>query len=925
MKILKQITAFLLLFMLCISCVSFAGIAEEADQKKTYEVVILLDVSQSMTWEGHDPLSENGTRVSTEASKAFAYWAPKDEEFRISIIPFNHEVTLAAQGLNASSEADLLRYEQVIDNILNDSKENDSLPGIRAWYGLTDIGRAFGKANEVIANSTADQKAVLLFADGAIQVLGSDKDPTLNDKSKQQTIDICSSFAEKDIRLYCVGLGRGEAVDEEFLTEIADTTGGEAYFTTDIKELYDKFRGIYSYLINPDKPDIPDDPTPPIVVGLDGTTQSKEFDIYGGLIKEANYTLICDSEVTELTVISPSGVDVTNNSGICKINRSVTIVNIKLNMPEDGIWKFSFKGKKGAELKIHAINWYDTKLMINSFPERIECGKDIPITATILNKETNSTVVTKRVYTDSEFIVNVTGPDGVVKQYKGYTDEAGPSFKNNISFDVPGTYKIICSMKNEQFSSYSDEVEVTATYPELKLSLDKNEIIVGENITGTVGLYSSDSDTPMTSVPAYMNGLKVKLRVYKDSESNLYKELDEDINSLGGGWKFQYKPDSYGTYYIEAVMTGNGVEQVTNRLVATASTSKPIVSAVPPTNHVISDDSAKNTFVFELDKYLRDSDGDAFTYQLLESDADFFECKIDGNKLTVKILEAGSGKIVYSGSDGKGALGQNTIEIKAEYSKLSLKDAIPDKEFTISGSSNSMDIDIGGCFSDSASNKIEYEITGTSSEQCSASIDGTTLNIEFAEKGSYSVTVQASNAYGETVTMKINFEVSDFADTIIIICIVVAVLILLVVGTLIFLHMRKRVRGMFGLVFEITDEDSNQVFVFEKQIPNIESQRKAELNKPKIPFSSIVNNFVIRDGYEVNMDAIPQEFNAFIKDIELQGVAPKKQGCIIKRKNQKDVKFDCRSSAVLRYEGMYEGENHKFNIKFVKYSDISEY
>ncbi|MCU4972914.1 VWA domain-containing protein [Halobacteria archaeon AArc-m2/3/4] len=170
-------------------------------------------------------------------------------------IPDDMDVRVTQAGFDPAGER-VAATETFIDSVLNESvgdragyvdfnlegHERHSLSGdldsVRNALtddagGGTDIGAGIRAGTDLYDDADTD-RVMILLGDGENDVPGESTEDT-----NAATIEAAEEAAENNITIYTVGLG--DAVDDDHLENIAETTGGEYYTAANAEELADAF------------------------------------------------------------------------------------------------------------------------------------------------------------------------------------------------------------------------------------------------------------------------------------------------------------------------------------------------------------------------------------------------------------------------------------------------------------------------------------------------------------------------------------------------------------------------------------------------------------------------------------------------------------------------------------------------------------
>jgi len=654
----NKIIAFSILVMFLFStvCTTMVTYAAESNRNgdTSCEVVILLDTSGSMN--ASDP-DIAGARISTEASKSFAYLRTSYSDMYISLIAYNYSVKTVLDKTNVSTELGMAKYENAVDSIYN-----NTVSGFECWSSMTDIGSALEQANEILKNSSSSKKAVLLFTDGRTELPTKEE---LN-QSLQKVSDSRDSFEKSGIPVYTVGLNLDDSVDVEFLGDLADKTNGKSIIAISASELVQYFNDIYADLFGTIQKN--NDP-----ITLTGEKQSYQFNIYGEAIKEANISLYSDSPIGQIQVLTPTGVDVSNNPKMCTINSSVKIANIKILDPMDGMWTISFIGQSGGILRINELHLYDISLTTDQNNKiDLNYGDTLKLNTYLHNNEKNIAISSTKIYADSQvYIEIIDSAKSLSALYPGIINDSSNGFHFDLPFDRPGDYTLQCTLYNDQIMVDSEIINLNVKEPVLSLKTDENgkKVERGEGADFSISLINNPEEGKTINVPDFLKDTTGKLLVNLDG--NLIDSIAFDIKESNENKtvEVKYIPLTSGNYtFTVALQNGNYNLE-----------SKPV--DIEFLNSQISSDFPKNishtlgigkdeSVVYDLNKYFKDSDNDILKFKLIgvneNDDKATVELDSANNSLTVSFLKKGQSVIEIEAYDDFGAVLTHSVKINVK-------------------------------------------------------------------------------------------------------------------------------------------------------------------------------------------------------------------------------------------------------------------
>jgi hypothetical protein len=433
--------------------------AETANE--SLEIVILIDTSGSMN-SADPPMGLERTRITTEAIKSFAFLRPSFTDTYISLVVYNDFALTALDKTNVRTEDGINEYLHAVRMI-----NMNQIQGINLWEHTTDIGGALQEAYQILSNSTATKKAVLLFTDGRIDLgRGRDITPSINASN-----DARDAFSVAGIPIYTVGLNYDGTVDRAYLEDLSDQTGGTTIITAPRQratdELIAHFLEIYADLFQTVVPDFEPEEIPP------SGMLSLSFYVYGQAVKEVNMMFISQSPIRVTRVLTQTGVDIRNDPRRCLVDSSNMVANVKLIEPMDGDWTIELIGNPGDVVKVSEISLFDISLR-TTIPENritLNYGESLNFGVFLHNNDRGIQILTSQIYKDavSSTHMEVIDPRGISTVYLGTLNDTETGFNFSLMLDRPGDYTIRCTLSNERLMAVSEDIVVTVNEPVLVL------------------------------------------------------------------------------------------------------------------------------------------------------------------------------------------------------------------------------------------------------------------------------------------------------------------------------------------------------------------------------------------------------------------------------------------------------------------------
>lgn len=312
-------------YLLEVFAISYASETEE----NGWDIVLVIDTSVSM--KNTDP-----DRLALEASKLFIDMLEKTDS-RVAIVPFSDEIG----EVIPFTKVNLAESKESIKSAIDVLKYNGK------W---TDIGLALNRGYKIFNqdNDSGNQKVMVLFTDGNIELLGSLRTAL---QSFDDTLKIAKKAEEENIPIYTIGLNSNNRVDKELITLLADQTNGKKYIVNSAKSLSSVFTDIIADFIDSNL----------IFIGQFETDRMKQIEIPFAIpdyyVSEANIIILSDIQPDDIQLIHPNGNKVSFNTESVLLEQSQNYLLLKLYAPTKGDWciqlKEQKKGKADANLLLN--------------------------------------------------------------------------------------------------------------------------------------------------------------------------------------------------------------------------------------------------------------------------------------------------------------------------------------------------------------------------------------------------------------------------------------------------------------------------------------------------------------------------------------------------------------------------------------------
>ncbi len=325
----KLIKAFIFILLLML----IPGVLYAADY------VLVMDSSGSM--KKTDPQS-----MRIDAAKLFVRLLKDDD--RVSVIKFSNK----PQVLIELTQVKINRFK-----ILRAVNKVDS-DGL-----LTDIFSAVATARDILLNSTAEKKIIVLMSDGKMDLGAEDKNEELTLKLLDELLPECK---KKGIKIYTIAFTKSS--DIELLKEIAFSSKGLFYLVTTPEKMHLAFTDIFSNTKLPDEIPI----------------KNKQF-LVDKAVKEMNIILTKKESGSVITLVQPDGRKVTykRHPSHYKWYSADAYEMVTITAPLPGLWKIMYAADSGNRVFIYT----DLKLRITDIPRVVKTDKKLKLYVWLQEKD----------------------------------------------------------------------------------------------------------------------------------------------------------------------------------------------------------------------------------------------------------------------------------------------------------------------------------------------------------------------------------------------------------------------------------------------------------------------------------------------------------------------------------------------------------
>lgn len=643
-------------FMLAVFGV-FSVNADSTDHEEVYELIILLDRSQSI-------YSTDTKNVSVDCLKALPDVCPTGTRLYVTVICYWNACKVVLDGVDVKTEAGKQKLVDACESIKADTKHHG-----------TRTGSALKKAYDIISTTKRsyepDRQAVILFTDGDVNVYGSIDGMTLAEEMALGEENV-QKMATLDIPLFCYGLSFGNngisAKGEAWLRKLCEMSGeGNGKSNCRICSKADDidYNSVYTFLS--EMSEIP-------AVEITG---GKELYLHGEVVQEANIVLHCPKRFREVYLKTPSGKTVVAvnystgessvDSAICSVsdtgNRSaVTVKLVAGGAPlETGNWYVSFKSEEeGGTATLRVLTLYqDLGLNVNGANHAV-IGSTVNYTVNLKNYQTHQDVQSKSIYSGSVVKALVTGPSGKTSEVYGALSKTGDCFDVPVSYAQDGEYTVEFAMKCDEL--FKDVFYYTRTLrvnvSGVAINLDIPDGVAGrQELTGAVTLSVAGMNN--SELAEYLGDGKINVTVEQNgTKTSVAQCAVKDMKDAA--FTFKWTPESIGAYTVTATLTAKETAEISaSRMVTVGrSTIEETHNIAPLIEGTFSEKiiSLKGVFV--------DSDGDPVKLTASTEGSAAVTAVIEGTDLKLTAKGFGTAVVTLVASDGFGAEKRKTVTVK---------------------------------------------------------------------------------------------------------------------------------------------------------------------------------------------------------------------------------------------------------------------
>lgn len=447
----KRTFALLMLLMLVImNCSNVVAVNGDASHINRFNVVVLLDASNSMNY-----TDKNNLRY--EAIDQFTNLLAEKGNYLGGVV-FSNKVEKSLSPTEMKSQEDKQNVVQFLQSFMSTD--------VTADMGYTNIGDGLMEAVNVLkTKGSPDLPSVIVFLSDGNTEMPTDEEQRASLDKKAEAIQ---AARESGIRIYTVCLNQNSKADVSEMEQISKATGGEFREVAKADDLQGVFNIFYTMIYGTETIPLVNDVFP-----SNGILKTK-FEVPGMGVEEVN--IVINGVTQEVSILSPD-----ESKANYSKSSSKHYTFIKMRDLVAGQWTLVTKGVPGDHIRINMI--YNTNLGIT-----LE-------TTPVSDVTTSDNVLVKATLTSGNI------PATTAAQYTGY--EATLHIKDAYGEEIKS---IPMTVKDNHFETtyrfdegaFYINVDVKGNYIE-KVSDDLGPIEVGVKTKNSASKVINNAPEPIES------------------------------------------------------------------------------------------------------------------------------------------------------------------------------------------------------------------------------------------------------------------------------------------------------------------------------------------------------------------------------------------------------------------------------------------
>lgn len=395
-------------------------------------IVFVVDDSASM--KETDP-----NKLAGEAVRRFVDLLPAEGD-KAGIVTYSYDPLEKQDMITISGEeAKQIIKQFSIEKITQEGRNTDTAAGLAAGGALLD------------ADSQSGQKAIILITDG--------ENDLRYDRTPEQSDATLEEFLKKGYRVYTIGVNPTSDTFRQYLSNIAERSGGKVWFPKSSDELNGIIKEVATELGNVSLANSQ-------IVSVDNLDFTDIKQNIPKDVLEANIQ-IDHEEPISLELVDATGKVVKLDSKKVVVYTEDKYTNIKLLSPQSGDWIIRIKSQtKQIQVKVDWIFNYDVEVVVN-VPKEIVAGDKKQATVELRNK---GVAFSPEQYQSLTGILTLTDvKSGKSKDYP--LTMVDSKLQAEIPFAKATKYSLVAKIKGDNVEKSSKEIVIVPT----RFSSEKSE------------------------------------------------------------------------------------------------------------------------------------------------------------------------------------------------------------------------------------------------------------------------------------------------------------------------------------------------------------------------------------------------------------------------------------------------------------------
>jgi Ca-activated chloride channel family protein len=405
--------------------------------------LLVVDVSKSM-------LTSDPNKISNEAMKMFIDMTSLQGD-KVGVVAYANDVVAERSPVKFRNNKDKQALKDFIDSL--------------GKYPNTDLSTGLSKALTLVNKSSEPGYVpmIVLLADG-----NNDLDKTKPKTAKQADEELAQVVAaaagHNACPIYVIGLNADGTLNKKVLKQIADSTQGKFFETSNAADLPEILSEIFA------------DHLKLKVVPMNNVIANDQFqdvkiNVPNSNVLEANISLISRDPV-QVKLFDPAGKEVVIPSDKAVLTKSKAYSLVKLLKPAQGDWTLRVKGFPKDKIDVNLVFNYDLELKLAPLAKQTyQAGDTVDITAFF--EEGQAKVTNLDLYQSMKAVVMLQNLATGKTEKIPLTASSGGFFGKIKLGTEPGNYNISVFAEGNSFFRETSATQVTVQ--QAALSVATNE------------------------------------------------------------------------------------------------------------------------------------------------------------------------------------------------------------------------------------------------------------------------------------------------------------------------------------------------------------------------------------------------------------------------------------------------------------------